>query len=161
MPFDVGPILVGCRCPPAGAARRFRSAALVGRWSGLVLRAPPPATPHGAVRLLAGDVNATLDHAPLRELIATSCTDAADAAGAGLTGTWRPRRGLAALAPWDRSDPDRPASGGQLVRRPLGPRQRLPGGDRGGHRPRGVAAAGRPAPESGMSAVPSRRRNTQ
>jgi endonuclease/exonuclease/phosphatase (EEP) superfamily protein YafD len=53
------------------------------------LRALPPATPDGTVRVLAGDFNATLDHAPLRELIATGYADAGDATGAGLVGTWR------------------------------------------------------------------------
>lgn len=50
----------------------------------------PRATPDGPVRVLAGDFNATLDHAPLRRLIASGYRDAADAAGAGLTGTWGP-----------------------------------------------------------------------
>ena len=39
-------------------------------------------------RILAGDFNATLDHRALRELIGTGYTDAADATGEGLTGTW-------------------------------------------------------------------------
>lgn len=75
--------------PVAGVAQQWRCE----------LRALPAATPTGPVRLLAGDFNATLDHAPLRELIATGYTDAADAVGAGLTGTWRPRTGLASLVP--------------------------------------------------------------
>jgi endonuclease/exonuclease/phosphatase family metal-dependent hydrolase len=50
----------------------------------------PRATPDGPVRVLAGDFNATLDHAPLRRLLASGYRDAADAAGAGLTGTWGP-----------------------------------------------------------------------
>ncbi|MGW5672210.1 endonuclease/exonuclease/phosphatase family protein [Micromonospora sp. NPDC003776] len=57
------------------------------------LRAQPPATPHGQLSVLAGDFNATLDHAPLRDLIATGYVDAADAAGAGLAGTWGPYDG--------------------------------------------------------------------
>ncbi len=52
------------------------------------LRGQPPATPQGRLSILAGDFNATLDHAPLRDLIATGYVDAADAAGAGLAGTW-------------------------------------------------------------------------
>ena len=40
-------------------------------------------------RILAGDFNATLDHRALRELIGTGYTDAADATGDGLTGTWQ------------------------------------------------------------------------
>ncbi|MBO4208683.1 endonuclease/exonuclease/phosphatase family protein [Micromonospora echinofusca] len=57
------------------------------------LAAQPPATPDGPLRILAGDFNATLDHAPLRALLDTGYVDAADAAGAGLTGTWGPYDG--------------------------------------------------------------------
>ncbi|WP_435586611.1 endonuclease/exonuclease/phosphatase family protein [Micromonospora aurantiaca (nom. illeg.)] len=56
-------------------------------------RAQPPATPDGGLSVLAGDFNATLDHAALRALIATGYTDAADAAGAGFGGTWGPYDG--------------------------------------------------------------------
>jgi endonuclease/exonuclease/phosphatase (EEP) superfamily protein YafD len=52
------------------------------------LREFPRATPGGALRLLAGDFNATLDHHELRALIASGYVDAADAAGAGLHGTY-------------------------------------------------------------------------
>lgn len=48
----------------------------------------PPASPDGVVRVLAGDFNATLDHAPLRRLVATGYRDAADVRGRGLTTTW-------------------------------------------------------------------------
>jgi len=41
-----------------------------------------------AVRILAGDFNATLDHASLRRLIERGYADAADRAGAGLVPTW-------------------------------------------------------------------------
>jgi endonuclease/exonuclease/phosphatase family metal-dependent hydrolase len=57
------------------------------------LRAQPPATPRGGLSILAGDFNATLDHAPLRDLIDTGYVDAADAAGTGLSGTWGPYDG--------------------------------------------------------------------
>ncbi|MFG2054815.1 endonuclease/exonuclease/phosphatase family protein [Micromonospora sp. NPDC048930] len=57
------------------------------------LRGQPAATPDGRLSVLAGDFNATLDHAPLRDLIATGYVDAADAAGAGLAGTWGPYDG--------------------------------------------------------------------
>ncbi|MFI7072102.1 endonuclease/exonuclease/phosphatase family protein [Micromonospora sediminicola] len=56
-------------------------------------RAQPPATPTGGLSVLAGDFNATLDHAALRDLIATGYTDAADATGTGLGGTWGPYDG--------------------------------------------------------------------
>jgi endonuclease/exonuclease/phosphatase (EEP) superfamily protein YafD len=57
------------------------------------LRAQPRATPEGPLRVLAGDFNATLDHAPLRALLDSGYVDAADAVGAGLTGTWGPYDG--------------------------------------------------------------------
>ncbi|MDR7273246.1 endonuclease/exonuclease/phosphatase family protein [Catenuloplanes atrovinosus] len=48
----------------------------------------PRATPDGPPRILLGDFNSTLDHSPLRDLIASGYRDAADATGKGLTGTW-------------------------------------------------------------------------
>ncbi|MER7499839.1 endonuclease/exonuclease/phosphatase family protein [Nonomuraea pusilla] len=42
----------------------------------------------GPLRLLAGDFNATLDHLPVRDLLADGYRDAADAAGRGLRATW-------------------------------------------------------------------------
>jgi len=47
----------------------------------------------GAPWVLAGDFNATLDHDNLRGLLTDGYTDAADAAGEGLTPTWRPIEG--------------------------------------------------------------------
>ncbi|MEW2357685.1 endonuclease/exonuclease/phosphatase family protein [Spirillospora sp. NPDC029432] len=52
------------------------------------LRALPPADPGGPVRILAGDFNATLDHAEMRRILATGYRDAADATGGGLRATW-------------------------------------------------------------------------
>jgi endonuclease/exonuclease/phosphatase (EEP) superfamily protein YafD len=52
------------------------------------LRALPPAMPDGPLRILAGDFNATLDHAELRRLLDTGYVDAAAEVGAGLKGTW-------------------------------------------------------------------------
>ena len=40
------------------------------------------------MRILAGDFNASLDHAVLRGLIGRGYADAADRAGAGLVPTW-------------------------------------------------------------------------
>jgi len=54
------------------------------------LRGQRPATPDGPVRLLMGDFNATVDHAPMRALLATGYEDAAGNTGHGLKGTWRP-----------------------------------------------------------------------
>ncbi|ROO88374.1 endonuclease/exonuclease/phosphatase (EEP) superfamily protein YafD [Actinocorallia herbida] len=59
----------------------------------------PAATPDGAVRVLAGDFNATLDHATLRAVLATGYRDAAEVRGAALRSTWpadgRPLPGVA------------------------------------------------------------------
>ncbi|MEU4219332.1 endonuclease/exonuclease/phosphatase family protein [Actinoplanes sp. NPDC026623] len=57
------------------------------------LNAEPRADPAGLPRILLGDFNSTLDHAPLRDLIGSGYRDAADAAGAGLAGTWGPYDG--------------------------------------------------------------------
>jgi endonuclease/exonuclease/phosphatase family metal-dependent hydrolase len=53
----------------------------------------PGADPTGPARILLGDFNATLDHAPLRKLIARGYRDAAATAGQGLIGTWGPYTG--------------------------------------------------------------------
>ncbi|MER6945410.1 endonuclease/exonuclease/phosphatase family protein [Nonomuraea sp. NPDC000554] len=42
----------------------------------------------GQPRVLAGDFNATLDHQPLRALLAAGYRDAGDATGQGFTATW-------------------------------------------------------------------------
>jgi endonuclease/exonuclease/phosphatase (EEP) superfamily protein YafD len=57
------------------------------------LRDEPRPDPSRSPRILLGDFNATLDHQPLRELIARGYRDAADADGAGLIGTWGPYSG--------------------------------------------------------------------
>ncbi|MFY1633401.1 endonuclease/exonuclease/phosphatase family protein [Solwaraspora sp. WMMB335] len=57
------------------------------------LAGQPRPDPRGAPRILAGDFNATLDHAPLRRLIAAGYLDAAAATGDGLVGTWGPYDG--------------------------------------------------------------------
>jgi endonuclease/exonuclease/phosphatase (EEP) superfamily protein YafD len=51
------------------------------------LRDQTPADQPG-LRVLAGDFNATLDHAELRRLLSTGYRDAASAVGAGLVPTW-------------------------------------------------------------------------
>jgi endonuclease/exonuclease/phosphatase (EEP) superfamily protein YafD len=48
----------------------------------------PGADPGETIRILAGDFNATLDHAELRDLIASGYSDAADAVGSALVPTW-------------------------------------------------------------------------
>lgn len=52
------------------------------------LRDLPAADRAGPPRILAGDFNATLDHAELRRVLDTGYVDAADAVGEGLTPTW-------------------------------------------------------------------------
>ncbi|MEZ0075859.1 endonuclease/exonuclease/phosphatase family protein [Planotetraspora sp. GP83] len=54
-------------------------------WADGLAALPPPG---GAVRILAGDFNATLDHARVRRLLGLGYRDAADATGAGLSTTW-------------------------------------------------------------------------
>ncbi len=66
-----------------------------GEWAA-GLRALPRPRP-GRRWILAGDLNATLDHALLREVLAGGWTDAAAAVGAGLRPTWGP---LAAGRAW-------------------------------------------------------------
>lgn len=47
-----------------------------------------PSTGAGAPWVLAGDFNATLDHAELRDVLARGYRDAAEVTGQGLTATW-------------------------------------------------------------------------
>ncbi|NBE99744.1 endonuclease/exonuclease/phosphatase family protein [Nonomuraea sp. KC401] len=47
-----------------------------------------PSASSERVRILAGDFNASLDHAPMRRLLARGYKDAADQVGAGLIPTW-------------------------------------------------------------------------
>jgi endonuclease/exonuclease/phosphatase (EEP) superfamily protein YafD len=61
----------------------------------------PPAPATGPPRVLAGDFNATLDHAVFRELLSTGYTDAAAATGRGLVPTWPKGRGLPPLVAID------------------------------------------------------------
>jgi endonuclease/exonuclease/phosphatase family metal-dependent hydrolase len=52
------------------------------------LEALPETGEPGALTLLVGDFNATLDHRELREVLDRGYVDAADATGGGLTPTW-------------------------------------------------------------------------
>ncbi|HKE67493.1 MAG TPA: endonuclease/exonuclease/phosphatase family protein [Micromonosporaceae bacterium] len=56
-------------------------------WNGSIDQ-EPPASPHGAVRLLIGDFNSTLDQHRLRTLLATGYRDVAAQVGQGLDTTW-------------------------------------------------------------------------
>ncbi|WP_246267436.1 endonuclease/exonuclease/phosphatase family protein [Nonomuraea typhae] len=62
--------------PPAGAE--------VVQWRAAMAAFPPAE----GLRILAGDFNATLDHAALRGVLARGYKDAADSVGAGLVPTW-------------------------------------------------------------------------
>jgi endonuclease/exonuclease/phosphatase (EEP) superfamily protein YafD len=59
----------------------------VGWWRNSMAQ-EPRAEPRGPVRLLLGDFNATLDHAPLQALLRSGYRDAAATLGDGFTGTW-------------------------------------------------------------------------
>lgn len=61
----------------------------------------PPAPSSGPPRILAGDFNATLDHAVFRRLLDTGYTDAASATGQGLNPTWPQGRSLPPLVTID------------------------------------------------------------
>lgn len=58
------------------------------RWNGELAALP---TPGRLPRILAGDFNATLDHAQFRRLLNRGHVDAASQAGNGLVPTWGPR----------------------------------------------------------------------
>src|SRR5262249_37253000 len=76
------PLLVESVHPCAPAASD-----LPGEWKqGLELE--PRADIHGPVRLLLGDFNSTLDHAPLQALLRSGYRDAAATLGDGFVGTW-------------------------------------------------------------------------
>jgi endonuclease/exonuclease/phosphatase family metal-dependent hydrolase len=70
--------------PPVPSAARVRA------WSADLAALPPPEA--GLLRVLAGDFNATLDHAALRSVLARGYVDAARAAGRAGAWTWRPLR---------------------------------------------------------------------
>jgi endonuclease/exonuclease/phosphatase family metal-dependent hydrolase len=79
---------------PDGRAVRVESAhpcapqvRYTGEWR-VGLAAQPAAPDGGLPRILMGDFNATLDHGPLRRLLATGYRDAAAERGAGLVPTW-------------------------------------------------------------------------
>ncbi|MEJ2860049.1 endonuclease/exonuclease/phosphatase family protein [Actinomycetospora flava] len=113
-------------------------------WAREITNLPGPAPLEGPPRLVLGDLNATLDHRPLRELLsgdikgstpigersstlgAGPWTDSAAAVGAGLRGTW----------PTDRTLPPFAAIDHVLVSGPIAPvdltTQVLPGSDHAG-----------------------------
>lgn len=72
--------------PPATSPRAVR------RWAADLTELPDPGDGDGVLRVLAGDFNATLDHAAFRAVLARGWTDAATAAGRAAAWTWRPLR---------------------------------------------------------------------
>jgi len=86
-PPGAGPVLIESAHPAAPWHVRAN-----GDWRRDLAGEPGP-DPAGSPRILLGDFNATLDHAPLRELIARGYRDAAATDGKGLAGTWGPYTG--------------------------------------------------------------------
>jgi endonuclease/exonuclease/phosphatase family metal-dependent hydrolase len=86
--------------PPGAVALDVESAhplapyalSVLEKWRGDLAAEPHPDR-NGPPRILLGDLNSTLDHTPVRDLIAHSYRDAADATGQGLIGTWGPYHG--------------------------------------------------------------------
>ena len=66
------------------------SPAATARWRSQLSALPAPGE---GPRILAGDFNATLDHAQFRRLLRSGYLDAASQAGHGLSPTWGPRPG--------------------------------------------------------------------
>ena len=102
MPLREAPAPAGTRYGLSAAAASPRGAA---PFEVLAIHVPAPTSPgdtadwrrdlrklpssgEGGLRILAGDFNATLDHAELRRLIGRGYRDAAEQAGVGLQMTW-------------------------------------------------------------------------
>jgi endonuclease/exonuclease/phosphatase family metal-dependent hydrolase len=81
-PPGAGPLSIESAHPVAPSSVR-----VLGDWRADIGNQPRP-DPAAPPRILLGDFNATLDHKPLRELIASGYRNAADTDGAGLVGTW-------------------------------------------------------------------------
>ena len=84
-------------CVHAAPPRPPWSPGVTARWRSQLSALPAPGD---SPRILAGDFNATLDHAQFRRLLRRGYLDAASQAGNGLSLTWGPRPGrrLALLA---------------------------------------------------------------
>jgi endonuclease/exonuclease/phosphatase family metal-dependent hydrolase len=83
--------------PPGGTALAVQSAHPLAPYAVSALadwradiEAEPVADDGGTPRILLGDFNSTLDHAPIRDLIGRGYRDAADTVGKGLVPTWGP-----------------------------------------------------------------------
>jgi endonuclease/exonuclease/phosphatase (EEP) superfamily protein YafD len=92
-----GPVQLVCVHPHPPMPPWHRPAAP--RWRGELAVLPPPGD---APVILAGDYNATLDHAQFRRLLRLGYVDAASQVGQGLVPTWGPEpRGRPVLLPFD------------------------------------------------------------
>ena len=84
----------------------------------------PPASPD-TIRILAGDFNASLDHAAMRRFLSRGYADAADSAGQGLIPTWPANKRLPPLITIDHVRGG-PAGGRERGQRPHRPGHRPP-----------------------------------
>jgi endonuclease/exonuclease/phosphatase (EEP) superfamily protein YafD len=82
--------VVQLACIHAAPPRPPWSPGAAARWRSQLSALPAPCD---SPRILAGDFNATLDHAQFRRLLRSGYADAARQAGHGLSPTWGPRPG--------------------------------------------------------------------
>ena len=82
--------IVQLACIHAAPPKPPWSPGATARWRGQLSALPAPGE---GPRILAGDFNATLDHAQFRRLLRRGYADAASQAGHGLSFTWGPRPG--------------------------------------------------------------------
>jgi Endonuclease/Exonuclease/phosphatase family len=78
-------------CVHAAPPKPPSSPGATARWRSQLAALPAPGD---GPCILAGDFNATLDHAQFRQLLRRGWEDAASQAGHGLSLTWGPRPGL-------------------------------------------------------------------
>ena len=109
------------------------------RWRRQLSALPAPGD---SPRILAGDFNATLDHAQFRRLLRRGYLDAASQVGNGLSPTWGPQRARRPGLAHNRPRPHRPAQRGPDHVGPLAERQRPPRALRRAPAPRPSCAAG-------------------
>jgi len=81
---------VDLACIHAASPKPPWSPGATARWRSQLSALPAP---DGSPLILAGDFNATLDHAQFRRLLRRGYADAASQAGHGLSPTWGPRPG--------------------------------------------------------------------
>lgn len=84
-------------------------------WAREIRGLPDPAAPGAPARLVMGDLNATLDHRPVRDLLARGHRDAAAELGDGLVATWPTDRPFPAFAAIDHLLVSGPVAAGSLA----------------------------------------------